>query len=161
MSAWIMRRVPGIFSATDTLVIVTSYYWCKKKMPRQFLIINMRITSVEYVVINIKKHNHKISEFCKLAQNVCNSKILSLIQSSSSCHAIRLDISEPRSPPTPYLSLLLADPQGYIKYRHRAAVCRFELDVLPLLVNVKGSTGVHHLRGRPYFSSSVLQVWIV
>ena len=38
----------------------------------------------------------------------------------------------------PYRSLLSADPQGYILYRHRATVCRFELDVLPLLVHVKG-----------------------
>ena len=46
--------------------------------------------------------------------------------------------------------LLLAGPQSYIPYRHRATVCRFEVDVLPLLVHVKGSTGVHHLRARPY-----------
>ena len=48
----------------------------------------------------------------------------------------------------PYRPLLSADPQGYIPYRHRAAVCRFELDILPLLVPVKGSTGVHHLWAR-------------
>ena len=57
--------------------------------------------------------------------------------------------------------LLSSDPQGYIPYRHRAAVCRFELDVLPLLVHVKESTGVHHSRFRPYFSSSVRRVWFV
>ena len=28
--------------------------------------------------------------------------------------------------------------------RHRAAACRFELDFLPLLVHVQGSTGVNH-----------------
>ena len=54
-----------------------------------------------------------------------------------------------------YGPLLPAGPQGYISYRHRAAVCRFELVVLPLLVHVKGSTGVH------YFSSSVSLVWFV
>ena len=42
-----------------------------------------------------------------------------------------------------------------------SAVCMFELDVLPLLVPVKGSTGVYHLRARPYFSSSVLRVLFV
>ena len=47
--------------------------------------------------------------------------------------------------------LLLAGPQGYIPYWHRAAVCRFLLFVLPLLVHVKGSTGVHYL-----MSSSLL-----
>ena len=57
----------------------------------------------------------------------------------------------------PYRPLLLAGPQ----YRHRAAVCKFEQDVLPLLVHVKGSTGVHHLRARPYLSSSVPHVWFV
>ena len=41
--------------------------------------------------------------------------------------------------------LLPAGLQGYILYRHRAAVCKFELVVMPLLVHVKGSTGVHHL----------------
>ena len=35
--------------------------------------------------------------------------------------------------------------QGYILYRYKAVVCRFELVVLPLLVHVKGSTGVCRL----------------
>ena len=70
--------------------------------------------------------------------------------SSSSCHAISTDISDPL---TPYGPLLSAGPQGYIPYRHRAAVCRFELDILSSLVHVKGSTGVHNLWARPYFSS--------
>ena len=35
--------------------------------------------------------------------------------------------------------------KGYIPYRHRAAVRRFEPVVLPLLVHVKGSTGVYHM----------------
>ena len=37
-----------------------------------------------------------------------------------------------------FSSLLSADRQVYISYRHRAAVCRFELDVLPLHIHVKG-----------------------
>ena len=41
---------------------------------------------------------------------------------------------------TPYHPLLPVGLQGYIPYRHIAAVCRFELVVLPLLVHVKGST---------------------
>ena len=45
----------------------------------------------------------------------------------------------------PYRPLPLAGLPGYIQYRHRAAVCMLELDVLPLLVPVKGSTGVHLL----------------
>ena len=44
----------------------------------------------------------------------------------------------------PYRPLLRAGLQGYISYRNRAAVYRFELVGLPLLVHVKGSTGVHH-----------------
>ena len=55
----------------------------------------------------------------------------------------------------PYDPLLPAGLQSYILYRHRAAVCRFKLVILPLLGHVKGSTGVHHLWARPYFSSSV------
>ena len=46
--------------------------------------------------------------------------------------------------PSLYYPLLLADSQGYIPYRHRAAVCNFDLDILPLLVHGKGSTGVPH-----------------
>ena len=54
-----------------------------------------------------------------------------------------------------YRPLLPAGLQDYIPYRHRAAVCRFNQVVLPLLGHVKGSTGVHHLWARPNFSSSV------
>ena len=61
----------------------------------------------------------------------------------------------------PYRPLLLTGPQGYILYLHWAAVCRFELVILPLLVHVRGSTGVHDLWACPYFSSSVLHVWLV
>ena len=53
----------------------------------------------------------------------------------------------------PYLPLLPTGLQGYIPFRHRAAVCRFKLVVLPLFVHLKGSTGVHHLWAHPYFSS--------
>ena len=73
-----------------------------------------------------------------------------IISSSSSC-AISTDISLSLAT-RPYRPLPLAGLPGYIPYRHRAAVCIFELDVLPLLVPVKGSTGVHHLWARPYFS---------
>ena len=55
---------------------------------------------------------------------------------------------------SPYRSSLLAGPQGYIPYPHRADVSRFELVTLLLLGHVKGSIGVHHLWARPYFSSS-------
>ena len=62
---------------------------------------------------------------------------------------------------SPYRLLLSADPHDYIPYTHRAAVYRFELNVLPLLVHVKGSTGVYHSRVRPNFSSSVPRVWFI
>ena len=61
----------------------------------------------------------------------------------------------------PYCSLLLAGPQGYIPYRHRPAVCRFELVVLLLLGHMLRSIGVHHLWARSCFSNSVLYVWFV
>ena len=57
--------------------------------------------------------------------------------------------------------LPLAGLPDYIQYRHRAAVRMVKLDVLALLVPVKGSSGVHHLQARPYFSRSVLRVWFV
>ena len=52
-----------------------------------------------------------------------------------------------------YRLLLPVGLQGNILYRHRAVVYKFELVVLPLLVHVKGSTGV-----RPYFSSGVSHI---
>ena len=61
----------------------------------------------------------------------------------------------------PYHSSLPAGPKGYIPYLHRAAVRRFMLVALLLLGHVKGSTRVHHLWDRPYFSSSVPHVWLV
>ena len=84
-----------------------------------------------------------------------------IISSSSSCRAISTDIPDPLSLPPPYRPLLLAGPQGYSPYRHWAAVCRFQLVVLPSHVYVKGSTGLHHLWARPYFSSSFLLAWLV
>ena len=73
--------------------------------------------------------------------------------------SVRIFLTLSRHPP--YRPLLLAGLLDYIQYLLRAAVCMFELDVLPLLVPAKGSTGVHHLRARPYFSSSVPHVWFV
>ena len=61
----------------------------------------------------------------------------------------------------PYRSSLLAGPQGYIPYPHRAAVYRFEPVALLLLGHVRGSIGEHHLWARPWFSSSDLHVWFV
>ena len=61
----------------------------------------------------------------------------------------------------PYRPLLPVGPQGYIPYRHRAAVCRFELVVLPLYVHVKWSTRVHHLWALPYFSSSTVLILLI
>ena len=61
----------------------------------------------------------------------------------------------------PYHTLLLAGLLGYIPYLHKSTVCMFELDVLPLLDPVKECKGVHHLRPRLYFSSSVPHVWFV
>ena len=62
---------------------------------------------------------------------------------------------------SPYRSSLLAGPQGYIPYPHRAAVCRFELVVLLLLGHMRGSIGDRHLWARTCFSSSVLHAWFV
>ena len=61
----------------------------------------------------------------------------------------------------PYRPSLPTSPQGYIPYPRRAAVCRFELVILPLLGHVKGSTRVHRLWARPYFFSCVPHVWSV
>ena len=62
---------------------------------------------------------------------------------------------------SPNRSSILAGLLGYILYPHRAAVCMFGLVVLLLLGYMWGSIGVHHLWGRPCFSSSVLHVWFI
>ena len=87
----------------------------------------------------------------------CYSLDISLIIIIISRHQHRNTWPSPATPP--YRPLLPTWPQCYILYRHRAAVCRFELVVLPLLVHLRESTRVHHLWSRPYFSSSVLHVW--
>ena len=66
-------------------------------------------------------------------------------ESSSSCRAASMDIPDPLLPLLPYRSSLLAGPQGYILYPHRAAVCRFKLVTLLLLSHVRGSIGEHHM----------------
>ena len=62
---------------------------------------------------------------------------------------------------SPYHSSPLAGLRGYIPYHHIAAVWMFELVVLFLIGHMRGSTGVHHLRSRPCFSSSVRHVWFL
>ena len=62
---------------------------------------------------------------------------------------------------SPYHSSPPAGLQSYILCPHIAAVCKFGLVVLLLLGLMWGSIGVHHLRARPCFSSSVLRVWFV
>ena len=56
---------------------------------------------------------------------------------SSSCRAISTDIPDSLATP-PYHPLLPADPQGYIPYRHRTAVYKFELDVQLLAASAPG-----------------------
>ena len=79
--------------------------------------------------------------------------------SSSSCRAISADIPDPLSPHLPIVHCFWQVFR--VTYRHRSAVCRFDLIVLPLLVHVKRSTVVHHLWARPYFSSIVPHVLFV
>ena len=79
---------------------------------------------------------------------------------SSSCRAISMDIPDPRSPPLPIVHCFHQVFRATSRIG-TAAVYRFKVVVLPLLVHVKGSTGVHHLWACPYFSSSVLHVWFV
>ena len=81
--------------------------------------------------------------------------------SSSSCRAASTDIPDPLSPRIPIISSPLAGLQGYITYHHIAAVCMFELAVLLLIGHMRGSTGIHHLRSRPCFSSSFRHVWFL
>ena len=66
-----------------------------------------------------------------------------------SCHQYRYPW--PYLAITPYRSSLLAGPQGYTLYPHRAVVCRFKLVTLLLLSHVKG---VH--RSTSLMSSSLL-----
>ena len=49
------------------------------------------------------------------------------------------------APSDPLSPFLQAGLQRYIPYQHRAVACRFGMVILPLLVHMKGSTGVHPL----------------
>ena len=84
-----------------------------------------------------------------IIRNTCGRRIIIIIMSRYQHGYFWLSLATP-----PYRPLVLAGLQGYL---HRAAVCMFELDVLPLLVPLKGSTGVHHFWARPKFSNSVPQ----
>ena len=91
--------------------------------------------------------------------NLSSLKWINHIIIISSCHQHGYPWSSLTT--LPYRSSHLAGLQGYTPYLHRAAVCRFELVALPLLIHVRESTGVHHLWARPYFSSSVPHVWFI
>ena len=64
--------------------------------------------------------------------------------------------------PRSFLATVLCRPllpvglQGFIPYRHRAAVCRFKLVVQNLFDHMKGSTGLHHLFSLARWESSSL-----
>ena len=96
-----------------------------------------------------------------------SSSFVHLMKNPDSLHHLIIVSRHQRGYPWPSLAtppnrpLLPAVLQDYIPYLHRPAVFRFELIVLPLLGHVKGSTGVHPLWVRPYFSSSVPHVWFV
>ena len=74
-----------------------------------------------------------LSLFVPMCVCVCGTKC-GFVKSSSSC-AINHGYPWPSLTTLPYRPLFSADPQGYIPYRHRAAVCRFKLVVLPLHVH--------------------------
>ena len=74
--------------------------------------------------------------------------------SSSSCRSASTDIPDHLST-SPYHSSPPEGLQGYILCLHISAICKFELVALLLLGHISGSIGVHHLRARPCFSSSV------
>ena len=65
-----------------------------------------------------------------------------------------MDLPDPLSQP---VSIIHCSQEVYILYRHSAVVYRFLLAVLPLLIHVKGSTGVYNLWVGPYFSSSIVE----
>ena len=83
------------------------------------------------------------------------------ISTSSSCRAASTDIPDPLSPRLPIIHRLWQVFRVTPPYHHIAAVCMFELVVLLLICHMWGSTGVHHLRSRPCFSSCVRHVWFV
>ena len=60
-------------------------------------------------------------------------------------HAISTDIPDPLSPRLLIVHSFQQILRAASPYQHRAVVCRFGLDVLPLLVPVIGSIGVHLL----------------
>ena len=90
-----------------------------------------------------------LSAFITTGITVNFRSFLLLSSSSSSCRAASTDIPDPFST-SPYHSLPPAGLQGYILYHHIAAVWMLELVVLLLIGHMRGSTGVHDLRSRPW-----------
>ena len=96
------------------------------------------------------------------SQNIFHINSISIYRSnsfqlsSSSCHAISIDIPDPHSPLFPivhcFRQVLMATSR---------IVTELLYVVLPLHAHVKGYIGVHHLWARPYFSSNVPHVWFV
>ena len=80
--------------------------------------------------------------------------------SSSSCRAASMDIPDPLSLHVS-LSLIASGMSSGLHPVSSRSCCKFELVVLLLIGHMRGSTGVHHLRARPCFSSSVRHVWFV
>ena len=84
--------------------------------------------------------NDETSTYCNMVQIIITIIIIIIIMSRYQHGYLWPFLAIPL-----YRPLLLVGLQGYIPYRHKAAVCWFTLVVLPLLVHVKGSIGVHHL----------------
>ena len=80
--------------------------------------------------------------------------------SSSSCHAISIDIPDPLSPPLPivhcYWQVLRATSSIGTELLHVSSSW-----MSCLCSSIEGATGVHHIRARPYFSRSVPNVLFV
>ena len=110
------------------------------------------IHTIYYIDLNL------YNTHCRILKAIIKWTVLRQIQLSSTLIAISL-INKmmiiiimshyQHGYPWPSLATLLYHPllpavlQGYILYQHRAAVCRFKLVVLTLLIHVNGSTGVH------------------
>ena len=81
--------------------------------------------------------------------------------SLSLCCTISTGIPGPHSPHLPIVHCFRQFLMATSRIGTELLYVGFELDVLLLLLHMKGSTGVHHLWARPYFSSSVCLACLV
>ena len=117
-----------ILNSLKTKCFLEIKIFCHKPIPKQYrvyLYVKKKFRKISFLLLK----NNSMYLLNVLCECVC---VYIYIPSLSSCHAISMDIPDPLSPCLPIVHCSWQVLRGHIPYRHRAAVCRFDLDVLLL-----------------------------